>query len=726
MSITQRLEESIDRLGVKGKLEHRLKLRESAMKLERELEEVAQRIPLWDRVVFFSDTEDEALEKELEKKLEKEQAALDFLDNEIEMAFDKISTELPPFAFACSLQSRIQSMEAQYRNDPGLFSKKRDREALESYLEELADKVIALYVADFDEETLFKLLSEKSQCETIARDATDEPLQVHESLGFAPVSMRVLLPLCAQRLLETGFWETVEQHKELIESERALAFQYKELKEAMPVLDKLNIFSDSHAETQVDQLWEETRRLQKNRERCFEQSRNQLHRCLSVYPPLHFCQRLLESAAVTRLLDGEEETNLSESGEVIQHPIVKRRVFLFQSMNRLLSTFSESFGGIKLPDQLIDRSSSFDSKPEYLRSCFAKFDESELPALCTEALQHVCLQGHIERRLRDANQRISLVDRLVFWSDTFEESAEDQLQYRDQWNKDWTEMLWKRLFEKSKSIAQRQGPFQLRDRAIEAMTAVAAISTDSGISPFSKDCSIYGKDEALQALWRVQSVFEEQYNLSGNLAQLSSELINALQKGAAKLLEEDHYRSYEVLSPRDFIEELTRRLAETDFLKVHDQANSIYHELYGQDPGAEEDRSEISLWELMKGFSYSMKGEIDPANGGTKAKRDELTSLLKTLHELYKSAAVVYPAALHYYEFEAVIQRVREVTVECLIIKPEIAGKKPVALYQCELRNHKEALDASKVWAQALDKHLGQVPGYHQLLEQWELARRPF
>jgi hypothetical protein len=727
MTAATRLQNQIGRLGLTSKLQRRWELRQSINKLERELGEVDQKIAIWDRLVFFSDTEDEAQKKLLADRVKEQTADWDAVTQELESAFEKIGTNIPPFAIGCALEGCLQSARSGLDVGGLFFKHVEDRGDLEGILESLANRVIELYAPDFDQQSLYEQLTDQSRCESIARDADDGVLQGDDSLGIAPLSMNRLLPLCAERLLESGFFETRARHQELIQDERDLRKQYEEAKEAVPFLDKLNVFTDSDLETERKALKEEYKSVQESRESCYEQNRGQLHKCLSVYPPLDFYQRLLEAAAVTRLLKVGEERTLSMKGEIVAEKITSPRMLLIAALNRLMSKFAETFRGVQLPNQLVDKTNSTDHRPDYVRKFFKNLEGSDVPHFCKEALSHACLQGHIDRQIKETAQQISLIDRLVFWSDTKEEAEEDQLQYRNNWNKDWTQVLWNRLLEEAALSATQLGPFSLRDNAIESIESIGNIHTDSGSSSSPMSCSVYGRGEAQKALRSIKRGFEDCYHLQGNRDDLLETVYQLTERGVDPVSAEDEGKRFGQIHYDDLAFELARRLTDSRFNNLYGSVRKLTNKLDKLEIRKDSAESKISLWDCVniftttpdEGLRNQLKAEISVVD-------KEAAPLLNELNALFNKAIQIYPAALHYFEINAVIIAVNRISASCqsyTVSRGSGDNKTTETRYRCVLNGHGTAKSAMRHWAAAMVKHFGRLPGYHELLEEWELTR---
>ncbi|MDF1664310.1 MAG: hypothetical protein P1V97_21265, partial [Planctomycetota bacterium] len=99
MNYAKRIQARLENLDLDS-VDERKARQKSIRDIRHELRELRGRIPTWDRIVFFSDTPDEAREAVLEQQLNDEQEALNKFYKTMEGRLQSICEDFPPLAIA--------------------------------------------------------------------------------------------------------------------------------------------------------------------------------------------------------------------------------------------------------------------------------------------------------------------------------------------------------------------------------------------------------------------------------------------------------------------------------------------------------------------------------------------------------------------------------------------------------------------------------------------------
>ncbi|MDF1667903.1 MAG: hypothetical protein P1V97_39565, partial [Planctomycetota bacterium] len=665
-----------------------------------------------------------AREAVLEQQLSEEQEALNKFYKTMEGRLQSICEEFPPLAIATALEGCLRSSRTG-QSVKALFDKEAKGEKLAKVLEKLAQQVIQIYTPDFNQESLDQL-QRQSRCESLARDADAVVLQSHDRLGYAPLSMNHLLPLCAKRLLETKFFESRERYKDVLQEERELLKDYESAEEAIPLLDRLNIFQRSEKQAEASDRQKKYKYIQQKRKLRYEESRQQLHESLSAFPPLDLYQRLLETAALTRLLKVEDERTLNSDGTVIRESVERYSALQIIAFNQLMTTFAKTFPELQLPESLRYRTQALDEFPSATQLFFEKVDESAIPDYGSQAIEHAFLQGHIEHQLSDVRDNISLIDRWAFWSDTDAEANEDKLEERKGWNKYWTGAIWEHLINEAETLGQSIESFRLRDFAIHAIDIVEDIHTSQSSSASRINCRVYGREEAFRALSDIRGFLEQDFHLQGNRDDLLGRVYHAIQNSPENTPREQQLRRFRSLSYQDLIAELTRALGHTEFCNLYSTATALTNKLSVLEKEQANADSDVSLWDRINVFTSSEEEDLrDDIKALIEFDNEELHSTLYKMNKLFNRAIRIYPAARLYFELQSVVLAVQRIRATCQSYRSTTGvgkNKRTVTRYRCVIHGRNAANNAMQQWASTFVCQFGYIPGYQQLLETWALT----
>lgn len=687
--------------GIKTRLKHLLTLDkvQRVESLVREIEELArerlevdQRVPLWDRIVFFSDTPDEGRAGEIDLTLEPRRRVLGQLRREIEADFDRVGRDFPPFGIGVAVERCFRVAREQLRVEGFLRRKVAEQDQLRDELAGLADRIVETWVRDFQPTRMFERISDPDRCEEVAGEP--EELDEDVRLGVAPVLNRHLIPLVARRLKAGPFFGEKARLLSLQRERDRLEGQYRDARGSVSLLDRLNPFSDSRAERRRDDIKARLAETEESLRRCFETTRRLLHQALAAYPPLAIYQRVVEVLGVAQMLRVERERNLTPSGEATSREIVAPRALVFASLRRLLETFGEVFPDVPLPLQVTLELSDGNlgrrrsPREKLIREFHERLDASWAPGVRDQALEHAAMQGRLGRTLKRVRGNISLVDRIVFWSESVAKQRTERLEERDAWHREAAEALWSKLLGAARSVGETLAPLAARDLAIRASDELDAVHTEDGQASIPRACGVHGRERVLGSLVTMRRSLGEHYGLEGSRAVL----LAAVAAQAEVAPPEQEPSPFEPLSYADVVERLAGRLQSTPFRALYE---TLQEPLAGRPPTVWD---AVALGDEPEGLSAEVCGE------------------LRRIDELVERAFDAYPPARLFYGLGGVILRVESIRA----VSREVQDSDPLR-HACVLEGKGEAQAALRRWCTTLVETFGRLPDYHELLQLWEL-----
>ena len=669
--------------------------------LTRERAEVDQKIPLWDRVLVFDDTPNEARAHAIDLALEPRTRVLAELREEADSALRVLGQEFPPFGLGVELERLFRRARGRLRT-----ARARDwvseREVLLSGLEGITSRIVSTWVPDFDPQTLFARLSDEASCRREAARPCEAGAE-HPRLGVAPATQDELVPLVARRLLESDFFPAQAE----LAAKRAARDR---LADSAPssLLERLSRFRRSSGPQDALAGADEELRAS------FERTRGQLYAALVAYPPLAIHQRAAEALGVVSLLRVERVAALEADGRIRDREVIAPQALVFAALRRLLTSFGEAFPAVPLPltvtADLSDPAIGRRQSPRELleRRFFTLLEEGFDADLRDQALDHAALSANLGRRSEAIRASMSIKDRILFWSNSLSGSGSQRrgrletLVERREWHADMAAERWSELLAATRAISAELAPLAVRDLAIRAQEGLQALHTEGGEWKDARDCSVHGRETVAEQLAEIERVLRAHYGLSLERAALVQAVADQ-DPSTMEPLDEP----FEPREEPELILRLATRLMGGPFgelvARVREQ---------GGDFGLLE-AVHLRAWsdaELERVAADQALAGVDQA----------LLANLKRIDGLLERALDLYPPARLVLGITSVRARLDEVRAVCRPRTVDIAGS-PETRFQCHLEGHQLALAALRRWCVTLRETYGDLPGAHELLCAWEL-----
>ncbi|MEZ6183409.1 MAG: hypothetical protein R3F62_00170 [Planctomycetota bacterium] len=698
-------------------------LRRRIAELSRELEEVEQRIPFWDRLLVFSTTPDEG--------------ALDPAPPDPRRAAPgarggggrgrkprAARAQCPPFALGLELERALRTARKELEV-AGVLFRAVSRESLEETLEAFARELRAAYAPDLDLRELLREVGDPERRAAHAARASE--VQLDPRAGYRPLSQRALLPLVAREVVDSGLDADRQALIELGETRERLTRELAAAESAIGLLDRVNVLTDSPEERERNRLQAELHEAEAQLRTRYEQVQQHVLRALSAFPPLEVYQRALEVLGVSSVLEPETTERLLADGHVGSVSRVQRRPLVYAALCRLHTAFARAFPGVPLRLQaahtaIHDGEEGADSpQAELLAAAFARLETPGAHALRRRALEHAELLGGVIQSERQTLARISTLDWLVFWSDTEDEARLRVLRGRRGFHAQSVDATYRDLLGLCREGVRDLPPFALRDATLAFLAAIKEIHTDGGSSSSPRSCSVYGRGEARDAIRQARRVFEQHYGLRGSRQELYRAV--AACEPPARQRPGGPFRPL----GQQAVVELIAGGVGPDFAQRYDQVREQARQLRRLDGERQEVAEEISLWDRINVFSTTpeeqrnreLKQELSQLEG-------ERAALALDLDRELDTALAAYPPGQLYYALGGLLSTLDAIRAVCRRhTRTTGSGKdrRTETYYTCALIGHGEAVRCARRWAQTFVHLFGDLPDYAGVLEQWELWR---
>lgn len=680
MSLGRAIRERLHHLLLDRRLERIDTVARDLEELRRERAEISRQIPTWDRVYVFDDTPDEARVRTIDLALEPRVTVLRQLREEVATDLEKVGDEYPPFGIGVAIERAFRLAAGELRPGPTWAA---DCATLAELLSGIADQVARNWVPDFSPGELLGELADVERCRRIAAKV---PLADHPRLGIAPTSQEALRKSVAQRLLAGEFFTAQAEQGQAQDAHDLAARAAAEASTRIPLLERLNVFSEGPAQIALSERQEELLKTEEALRRAFERSQALLHEALGAYPPLLVHQRALEASGVAALLRVERVPTLSPDGRRREEEIVVPRALVVAALRRLIRAFADAFPGVPLPLSVAQERSAIGARRrsprEHLeRAVFTALEEGWALDLRRRALEHAALLGMTARELATQQAPGGWLGRLGTTG------GREALSQRRAWHEVAATDCWRHVLLHTRRQCETLAPLAARDLVLQASRALTEVRTDVGEFTSPQPCALHGLPAVRSALSAVERSLGEHYDLRGTPLDLLQEIATSSPTQSEEI-------------PRAPFEPLTRpqlvaRLAGWFPTGLADRLAAL-------DPVAPEE------------WLAAVEGEPSADADSTRA-----LALRALASELDLALQAAYPPARLYFELARVARRVDGISTECAPHRVEINGKTETR-YACQVRDQKAAVEAMEALGSLLHETYGELPGAHELLLIWE------
>lgn len=729
MELRQIIDNEVERHGLPALRAEQATLERELWALGRREAELRGSISLWDRWMIFSDTPAEVELRKSKRRRSQVEKSLQQVRQRVSRANAAIATVCPPFAAAVLLGDCIRATYTDLKVEGRLFRRLRGDDELREALGDLAELLRTTYFPALEFAGLRARLAKPSECQNLAGFA-DLALPTSAHLGYAPLAGDRQLGHVATRLLDNDYFVEQAREPELLARTRDLANALKSADAEVKWWDRLNILWKSPTELARDQAMRDATEAEDLLRRGHERQYFLLHDAMRAYPPLDFYHGVVEALGVAARLDTTKAQAIADTGKVVTRHVVAYRAPLLAALRRLQGVFAATFPGVPRPEELAHPAGAIEPglhEHPSARAFIAAAERSALPQLRDELLAHAAMAGQTARELAEVAGRISLVDRLVFWSDTADERVEDELTARKALNVAWTEQAWSRLLAEARSVGARVGPLAIRDAAIVVTERIGKIHTDAGSSSFPKNCQVYGRDKALAALTDLRNIFLRFYGVPFPSGELIHQVAAATP--VAVSVDPDPVQGVRRLEPEELCGLLAHRLASTNFGAIYRELGRRQHELGSVQSERTSVEAGISLWDKINIFTTTdAEAKRDELRAQIRGMSGDINDLRNRMLGLFHEALAIYPPALLAVEIDAVAEAIAEIRASCqsyTVTTGSGKNRRTETRYRCVLHGKDDALAAIRHWCADMVEILGEQLVYPELLEAFELAVDP-
>lgn len=722
-ALIENLNARIDALLLRDRQRQLEALELDVVRLERELAELRQRIPFWDRVVFFSDTADEARAKELDQLLTDRRQACDDMRRLVRDDLDALGEVYPPYAVAQKIRdcrALARALTAAPTRSDGVAIPDDLTTPLVDTLEAIGDLIAATWLADFDPEALRRVLW-NPQARTVYPHAGAPFDDRHPTLGWAPITQADLLAASVRAIERDPRIDGVRAEQTELEAKLALAdTSLTVADERVSVWDRLNPFSSSIAELQRDAAQAELAASQRAYAERSAEFVYRLEEALGVFPPVAVQLAAHTALGAVRALDVQSELVIAADGSLREIPTAAGRPLVIAAVERLAAAFARAFPGVPVPLGPTDP-----PRTPVERELARALDRTGAGDEVDSALRHAYLR-HAAMVVRNQVQaRVSWIDRAIFWSDTDDEATSDRLAARIAWYDRGLADAHIAMRRQAQNAGADLLALFLRDWTIWTMLTIQRIRTDSGTTSSRRSCSVYGAEETRAALQALRDHIERRYGFRGGRRTFLRDVAELVRRRATG--DEPPTEAFRVLPYEEVVRRVAYRLRDTGFDALFDavEAASTAH-THAQSQRGEAEAA-ISIWDRINIFTTTA-WEAQAAAYEAEMKRLDarLAGGLARLDELVEDALGAYPPARLYYRLDAVATAVDEIRAFCrsrTVSSGTGAGRTTRTEYYCVLSGVDDALEAARWWNRAFIAVFGDVPTYEQLLSSWLLQR---
>lgn len=729
MELRETIDLEVERLGLPGLRTELAALQHELWALGRREGELRRSISLWDRWMIFSDTPEELQVKGARRRRAQVERSLAFVRKQVDAAHARLGELCPPFAVALGLAECLPLAYTGVAVEGWLRRRVGGGDDLQAALAGLAGLLRRTYFPGLDFAALRERLADASACQALSGLA-ELPLAMAPGLGHAPVG-DAALGRVAEQLLGNGFFAARYREDLLLRRCAELVAQMDAADAAIGLWDRINVFTKSADELMLAAATSEQKTAETELRQIVERQQRLLHAAMRAYPPLDFYHGVIEALGIAELLATAKESVITANGTVEQRSVVAPRALLLAAVRRLQAVFAATFPGVPSPQELRQAVSAtapgLYGDPRAAAFVARAGASQRLQALRDEALVHAGMVGQLGRELAEVQGQISLIDRLVFWSDTDAEKAARTLAGRSEANAAWTGRLWQQMLTEARQIGATIGPLAARDWAVAVAAAIAEIHTDRGSSSFPKDCQVYKREAALAAIASLRGVFERIYGVRGGLSELMAATVAA--STVAHVVYEDPIQGYAPLGAEALPQLLAARLDGTDFVALYHEVGRRQGALRRADSERELVEGDITLWDRINVFKTTeAEAQRDALRQQIGGLEGELERLRGRLAAHFWEALRGYPPALLAAELSAVVEAVDDIRAVCRSYTVTVGSGKnrtTQTRYRCDLVGLDAALNAFTRWSARMVQAFGEQLGYHELLEAIELEAAP-
>ena len=680
--------------------------------LERELDEVRQRIPLWDRVLFFHDTKDEALASQLSDRIEGMTRQLERANEALNTSLTRVFDKVPPVEIAHRAEQLIERVRLDVRSARG---SQQDDELAEA-LEALAMRVVELWVPEFDARALGAVLADPSQRAASAASC-EGAIQQDAKLGWAPITPDELIARAAKSLESDALVSAQAAVQKEGWDHRAVADRLAQARQQVSMLDRINP-GRSSAEQAVAELEHSLEREYGEFVTANESLHLLLEQAVAAYPPMSIYLAALAAAGALRAAKAPSEPGIALTGELGSRPGFAPRAILLATLVQLRAAVQHAFPGLleHVANHPLVRRRHQDAGP-YRQSATAT-DEQNVPlspddalldgleqrglrAVVQRGVAHAGMLGSMKRLEHQVSSSIGWTDRLAIWTESDDKYDQARLNERKAWHETMYQWMSHQCVRVVDQAAWSSPRHALGMGVVAAHQALAAVQTREGRSRSAIHCPALGQQEALKALDYTRSCIERGFGPCGDWNHLVQALVAHLRQPAVPSPVRPG-RPSRVLSWDEIVVAVAEAMRPMAFLPIYDHLVATRSEYGHLAADAQQARLAVGFWDKVNIFTDTpaekRRDQLDERSRDVYATLQRDTRIVD---DMLRRGLAVYPPAAVYYDLFSVITAVRAIrAVRHTGTSTTKVGNSTIhhRYYYCRLHGKAEATRALTLW----------------------------
>lgn len=628
-------------------------------RLERELQELTQRIPFHDRLIFFVDSPDEAREKEVKAELEDLRQQQRELDRTINEFVREATREFPLFGVSARLESWRANLNLLL-DDPDLPRLGQKPAAQRQRRERLQARVRA------DLESIRQAFRESVLPELDLHALVARVTDHLENPKLASDSRDGLVQTVARQLAALDF-SSHASHLIWLEQEFAQGQPKPELLE--------------------------------NRNQALAEVHGLLIQAMGAEPALRvYCSFLLLEAALTEC-QVAVAYRLNERGNALSRGGITFSTLVVTLHRQLLEAFRSSYPEVPFPSELLEQ-------PQVSAQTENPFTV-DLQTPMEEVIVATQSLVGLQLALEAIGSRIKLVDRLVFWSDTPDEALEGVFEQAREYQRGVLRTRWDEFLALARGERRLDPGYRLEDDFLVARAALQLVSTNKGESSFRRSCPLRNKAEAVAAAeemyQRVAGPFEAE-NLPGELRTLMYHMNSA--------------EPYEgPFKPGKAVGYLAQRVGQ----RVKDlqaQAAALDESIQQSQRKLQSAQRQVSTWDKLNIFSQSdAEKAVSVEAGQVNVLRERQTYLRDKAYQEFEQAVTEMTELRAYYYAKELAERVASLKAESGK-RTTGFGKNKSTYYFCYVAGYDLAIQTATAYGRMLYAAYGQLEDLTSTLDR--------
>jgi hypothetical protein len=708
-------------------------------RLEAERAVAAQSVSIWERLAFFYTSPDEKRVKELDEALEKARAELEEATRVCDAASKAAWQECAPLEIAHRVESLIAALLAQPVVGRGAGEKDFAGE-----LEELGDRVLALWAPGVDTEVLTRTLADDRARAAIGL-SIGAP-RAHAVLGWEPIDERELTARAAHSLSISGFEATRAAARREAAELQEMTARLEEARAALTLGDRL-LPGKSGRQEAVSVLESAVGKEEAEMLISTETVLHALERALGAYPPLGVHVTARAVAGALRAGAARSEYTLDpRTGELAARPAAYLRAFALAAMVELRRAAEAAFPGVpqlvsgrggERDARDLERAARAESPSPYRREShaaedeppeprahtseaafFAELERWQLRPLVGRALSHATMVGALEGDVAEARRRVGLLERVAFWSDSESEAERDQVVARQAWHRALLEALGLEAQKRITHAASAQPQLGIHALLVDAHRLVQAVHTLGGSSGSPRHCPAIGRDEAVAAVDSLNEHLSRHYGPEGTRDHLVDQLAARLQRPDAQLPKQGR-----ILRHDEMIDALASLLRGTAFPGLVERVRHTRAQHRELSHASEAAAAQVSFWDKLNVFSDTdAEKQRDQYGGQAQAALGAMQADMAAANALLDEALAWYPPAQAYYALHHTRAWVAAIRAESRRHTTTTRTGNTTTTrtyYTCELVGRDAAARSLAQWTLLAMRVFGALPSASDILERW-------